>query len=328
MSVSFSVVIPTIGRPCLDDCLHALATADGPQPEKIIVVDDRKVISEPLVTMPPDRWRDTLLFVLSGGRGPAAARNAGWRNTDSDWVVFVDDDVEVGPHWFTELVNDLSDAGDSTAAVSADIAVPLPSDRRPTDWERTVAGLADANWITADLAYRRDVLTKVGGFDERFRRAYREDADLALRVLDAGFELADGHRHSKHPVRRAPWWSSVRSQSGNADDPLMRRLHGRDWHRRAGAPTGRRPVHLGITAAGLAAVGSAVAGRYRLAGLFAAAWAAGTAEFATHRISAGPGIPAEVAAMVATSAMIPPFASAHWFRGVVRAALISPSKDG
>lgn len=94
------------------------------------------------------------------------------------------------------------------------------------------------------------------------------------------------------------------------------------------APTGRRPVHLGITAAGLAAVGSAVAGRYRLAGLFAAAWAAGTAEFATHRISAGPGIPAEVAAMVATSAMIPPFASAHWFRGVVRAALISPSKDG
>ena len=62
--------------------------------------------------------------------------------------------------------------------------VPLPTDRRPTDWERNTAGLAGASWITADMAYRRTALEAVNGFDERFPRAYREDADLALRSAD------------------------------------------------------------------------------------------------------------------------------------------------
>ena len=34
---------------------------------------------------------------------------------------------------------------------------------------------------------RRDVLDKVGGFDERFHPAYGEDADLGLRVKKAGY---------------------------------------------------------------------------------------------------------------------------------------------
>jgi hypothetical protein len=36
------------------------------------------------------------------------------------------------------------------------------------------------------MTYRRAALTEAGGFDERFPRAYREDADLALRVRDHG----------------------------------------------------------------------------------------------------------------------------------------------
>ena len=82
------------------------------------------------------------------------------------------------------------------------LTVPLPEHRRPTDWERTVAGLADARWATADMAYRREALAAVGGFDERFPRAYREDSDLALRVLDAGYEIRSGRR-----ARRSPWSS-------------------------------------------------------------------------------------------------------------------------
>ena len=37
------------------------------------------------------------------------------------------------------------------------------------------------------MAYRRSVLQEVGGLDERFPRAYREDADLGLRVVRAGY---------------------------------------------------------------------------------------------------------------------------------------------
>ena len=43
-----------------------------------------------------------------------------------------------------------------------------------------------ASWITADMTYRRSALAEVGGFDERFPRAFREDADLALRLQAGG----------------------------------------------------------------------------------------------------------------------------------------------
>ena len=79
------------------------------------------------------------------------------------------------------------------------------------------------------MAYRRAALEVVGGFDERFRRAYREDADLAAACAHAGYRLCAGERVVEHPVRPAPWWTSVSAQAGNADDMLMRRIHGRQW---------------------------------------------------------------------------------------------------
>jgi len=197
------------------------------------------------------------------------------------------------------------------------VRVPLPADRRPTDWERGTAGLATSSWITADLAYRRSALAAVGGFDERFPRAFREDSDLALRVLDTGSSLTRGERWITHPVRPVDRWVSARVQAGNADDVLMRRLHGPTWHERADAALGRRPRHLAVTGAALAAVGLLAAGKPRAAGLAALGWLAGTAEFAWARIAPGPRSGAEIATMALTSAVIPPLATWHFLRGVV-----------
>jgi histidinol-phosphate phosphatase family protein len=165
------------------------------------------------------------------------------------------------------------------------------------------------------MAYRRAALVRVGGFDERFPRAYREDADLALRTLAAGWRIVTGARTACHPVPPADRWVSVRRQRGNADDVLMDALHGRGWRERAGAPRGRRPRHLATTAAGLTAVGAMACGRGRLAVAATAIWLAGTAELAWARIAPGPRTPAEVATMLATSAAIPPAAALAWARG-------------
>jgi histidinol-phosphate phosphatase family protein len=202
--------------------------------------------------------------------------------------------------------------------------VPLPAGRAPTDAERNVAGLAEARWITADLAYRRDALIETGGFDERFPRAYREDSDLALRVQDAGWRLAAGCRRARHPIATSDRWASLRRQAGNADDALMTALHGSSWHERAGADPGRRARHLAITASGVAALAATVFGKRRLAGLAAAGWAAGTAEFAAARIAPGPRTRAEIADMLLTSVAIPPAATAHWLRGRVRHRGVPP----
>jgi histidinol-phosphate phosphatase family protein len=320
----YAVVIPSLGRPSLRLLLLALAAAEGPRPEWLVVVDDRADPSaEPVVDVRelPDGVARHVLVLSAGGRGPAAARNAGWRAlpVDVPWIAFLDDDVLVPVDWCAALAEDLATAdAHGIAASQAEIDVPLPEGRRPTDWERGTAGLSGAWWITADMAYRRDALAAVDGFDERFPRAFREDADLALRVQDTGRRLVVGRRHTTHPVRPTGRWTSLRQQRGNADDVLMRRLHGPTWADRAGASTGRRPWHVLITAAGLLALGGAFARRPRPAVLGALTWAAGVTEFAWARIGPGPRTRTEVTTMVATSVAIPPVAVWWWLRAALR----------
>jgi histidinol-phosphate phosphatase family protein len=97
----------------------------------------------------------------------------------------------------------------------------------------------------------------------------------------------------------------------------MRRLHGRDWRLRAGAPRGRLRRHVGITVAGLGGLGLALAGRRRAA-VAAAVCVAGVAELAAARIAPGPKTCPEVRQMLLTSAVIPFAATWHAVRGAWR----------
>jgi HAD superfamily hydrolase (TIGR01662 family) len=330
----FDVVVPTVGRPSLTRLLRALDPAVAHGLGRIVVADDRPAGGHPSDGPPADATdlfdptalppavAERIVVVRSGGRGPAAARNAGWRRTDAAWVVVLDDDV-VPPHgWAPALVADLAAAAPDVAGVQARLTVPLPAGRRPTDQERSDLALEDAAWATADMAFRRAALEAAGGFDERFPRAYREDADLALRLLRAGWRLTRGERVCVHPPRDAPWSASVRRQRGNADDPLMRALHGRGWRAAADVPRGRRRVHAATVAAGAAALALVAARRPRAAAVAGAAWAGATAQFTWIRVAPGPRTPGEVAAMAATSALIPPAAVVHWLRGWLRVALL------
>jgi histidinol-phosphate phosphatase family protein len=325
MPPGVDIVIPTIGRESLRVLLQALA-AQTVAPGRIVLVDDRPA-PDGRLPIPPGSPLD-LTVVAGGGRGPAAARNAGWRRTRSEWVAFLDDDVVPPPDWFSALLADLAEAGPGVAASQGRIRVPLPAGRRPTDWERNVAGLERARWATADMAYRRAALDDTGGFDERFPRAYREDADLGLRVVRAGGRIVTGRRQISHPVRPADRWVSVRLQRGNADDVLMRARHGPGWRQAAGVPAGRRNRHLAITACGLVAVGAGLvastgAVRWRrsavaVAGAGAAGWLAGTAEFAWARLAPGPRTVGEITTMALTSAVIPVAATWHTVAGLLR----------
>lgn len=331
MTPSFSVVVPTVGRPELPALLGSLRTAcaDGPQPVDVLVVDDRVLEGRrrnPALDLGP-RPVPGVRVLRTGGRGPAAARNVGWRSVRTQWVAFLDDDVVVPERWTAALAQDLATAGPDVGGVQGRIVVPLPGDRRPTDLERNTAALETAAWATADMVYRRAALQTVHGFDERFRRAYREDADLALRVRRAGWDLERGVRFVEHPVRPAGNLASVRAQAGNADDALLRSLHGRDWRRLTGAGRGRLPRHVATVAAGLTALGCLAVPSSRAArvgsALAGSVWAGLTAAFAAERVAPGPrrgddGHGPELRRMVLTSTLIPFAAVVHRLLGTWR----------
>lgn len=327
MSPTFDIVIPTVGRAELARLLRALDAQDGPRPTRIFVVDDRVAPARPIAIesmLECDGWVRRCVRVVTRGtaygvRGPAAARNRGWRRSRAEWVVFVDDDVTPDPDWLVMLAHDLriAEAVPHAAGSSGQIYVPLHDDVRPTDWERDVAGLERAVWATADMAYRRTALEAVDGFDERFTLAYREDADLGLRITEAGYDIVPGARRVAHPAREAHAWVSVQRQRGNAFDARMRAKHGRNWRERAHAPKGRFPMHAVTVACAATAIAAVVARRPRVAALAALGWGAATGDFAWRRIAPGPRTMPEVAAMIATSVAIPPLAVMHRVRGEI-----------
>ncbi|WP_433261616.1 glycosyltransferase family 2 protein [Micromonospora vinacea] len=328
-----SIVVPTLGRDSLGDLLTMLAGQIGERAElEILLVDDRSTGGGELPV--PGALAAYTKVVRGRGAGPAAARNLGWRAARFPWVAFLDDDVVPAPDWLDRLHADLA-VPDRIGGVQGVVRVPLPTGRQPTDWERATAGLAHGEWITADMAYRRAALAAVDGFDERFPRAYREDAELAHRVRFAGWQLTRGTRTVTHPVRAESRWVSLRTQRGNADDALLRRLYGAGWRDELGVPAGRRHRHAAITAVGILAVAALAGGvAARRSGadrplvgaatLAGALWLTGTARFAHERIAPGPGTGPEVVTMLVTSAAIPPLAVTYWLRGWWRGRHATP----
>jgi HAD superfamily hydrolase (TIGR01662 family) len=341
---NYAVVVPTIGRPSLRRLLAGVA-AQRHRPRRVVVVDDRPSGPPAPALEVPDL--PGLTVVRSGGRGPAAARNRGWPLAGTGWVVFLDDDVELPARWSAALLADLSRCGPDVGGCQGRIRVPLPADRRPTGAERLTAGLETARWATADMAYRHRVLAALHGFDERFPRAFREDADLALRTRRAGWRLVLGDRTTFHPPRpedapsarrpargaedipcagrpagrgdgggtwrratRGWWprredWALLRAEAGNADDALMRHLHGRRWRVDADAPAGRFAAHVATVAAAGGAVAALAARRHRSAAACGAACGALFGQLLAQRLRAGPATAAEVRRTVLTTVPIP-----------------------
>src|SRR4051794_10076678 len=216
-----SVVVPSYRRPdLLDRCLGALAVQDfHPAACEIIVADDA---GSEATRRQVDGWAGRTAIAIryatpAGAHGPAAARNAGWRAARGRFVAFTDDDCIPDPRWLAEGAAAFEGGA---AAVAGRVVVPLPE--RPTDYERDAAGLEAAEFVTANCLVRRDALEAVGGFDERYAAAWREDSDLQFTLLERGFPIARAPRAVVvHPVRPAPWAVSLRQQRKSLFNALL-----------------------------------------------------------------------------------------------------------
>lgn len=304
--MSVAVVIPTIGRPSLDALLARLSGVPD-----VTVVDDRP--SPPSALAVPSGVR----VVRGPALGPAGARNAGWRSVTADWVAFLDDDVLVTDSWYADLLADLEQPP-SVAGVQGHIEVPSvgPLSDRAAD----TAKLATARFITADMAYRRRALEAVGGFDERFPRAYREDVDVAYRISECCGAIVSGRRRTLHPDRAQSHWACLKAQRGNADDALLRRRYGPQWRQRLDLNRGHLPEYAALVATAAAAVLGPR--RVRLWGL--AGWVLGTAAFTAYRLRKAPGERSHLLRLATTSALIPPLAIGHRITGQWRHRAVKP----
>ncbi len=309
VEIAVTVVVPTRGRPqLLNRCIASLVLQRfDPARFEIIVVDDgpgedtRDVVTGwaahtdgkgPLVTYIPSM----------GPHGPAAARNHGWRAARGAIIAFTDDDTIARTDW---LHNGMRAFGDGVDVVCGRVVMPLSG--TPTDYELDAKHLETAEFVTANCFCRRKVLEDLGGFDERFRFAWREDSDLHFRLLEyhAGI-VREPNAVMMHPVRPASWGVSLSQVKKVQFDALLYKKHPKLYRRKIRQKP-RWDFYL-IVGALLLCLGALASGAEGIALLAGLVWLAGTGRFCAKRLKNTSKAPGHVLEMLVTSVLIPPLA--------------------
>jgi GT2 family glycosyltransferase len=316
VTIRISVVVPTYRRiALLERCLAALAAQTLPRDEyEVIVVHDGPSADARRVVIDWSRRSDRIIrfHELATRRGPAAARNRGWNDARAEVVAFTDDDTVPDAGW---LEHGLLGFSPEVDAAWGRLVMPLGD--APTDYEIDAAALAQAPFVTANCFCRRSVLERLGGFDERFEQAWREDSDLHFRLLASGAHVAHlSDATVVHPIRPAPWGVSLRQQRKILFDALLYKKHPALYRARI-----RKQPRWDYyaTVAALCVFGVAAArGAPPTAIAAGGAWLALTARFCAARLGRASKSPMHVAEMILTSAAIPPAAVFWRLIGAVR----------
>jgi glycosyltransferase involved in cell wall biosynthesis len=137
-------------------------------------------------------------YLRSATPGASHARNLAIRQASGPIIAFTDDDCEVAPDWLSAIVSAFAARQDVSALAGGVRAGPYNPEAGfiPTYWPRQER-LVRSPWlkwreggIGANLAFRQEVLNKVGGFDELLGAGAPlpscEDGDIMYRVLRTG----------------------------------------------------------------------------------------------------------------------------------------------
>ena len=173
----------------MEACLASLETLDYPDYEVIVVNDgstDRTLeISE---RFPYCR------IISQENKGLSVARNVGAEAATGEIVAYTDSDCVADPDWLTYLVARMEDGnlaacGGPNFPPPEDTLVPAAVAVSPGGPTHVLINDEVAEHIAGcNMAFRRDALLALGGFDPTYRAA-GDDVDICWRFQDAGYTI-------------------------------------------------------------------------------------------------------------------------------------------
>ena len=210
-----SVIVPVRdGEATIADCLDSILATDYPADRReILVIDNGSGDHTPaLIRSRP------VSYLREAKRGVSNARNRGIAESNGEICAFVDADCVVEPQWLTELVRPFEDPEVGSVGGDLQHAPPATAAERQAarllgNWQRFAFTSNPAYPITANAAYRRDVLERIGPFDPPMTRA--QDVELGLRFQErSGLRLAYAERATARHRHRSTQGGFFRQQLG------------------------------------------------------------------------------------------------------------------
>lgn len=167
---------------------------------------------------------------VSFERGDSSEKkNVGWRESKADIIAFIDDDVVVAPDWPERILESFADLNvglvsgpslvpDDLPRMARLAGVTLASKATGYVSERYVKGHPEpreVKWsrlIGCNMAYRRNVIEEVGGFDPLFWPG--EEMIAAFHATQQGHKLMFHPQAYLYHYPRASFWGYVKQIYG------------------------------------------------------------------------------------------------------------------
>jgi GT2 family glycosyltransferase len=174
------------GSRTIRDTLEGCRTLAYPDYE-VIVVNDGSTDATPAIAAEYPEVR----LISTENRGLSAARNTGWQQARGEIVAYIDDDAYPDPHWLHYLVWRFA-TGDWVGVGGPNIAPPHDGPiadgvaNAPGGPVQVLVTDVEAEHVPGcNMAFRRDALAAIDGFDVRYRAA-GDDVDLCWRLQQRG----------------------------------------------------------------------------------------------------------------------------------------------
>ncbi len=186
-----SIVIPAYN--CADTVSYAIEAClnqDYPKDRtEIIIVDDDST----------DDTRETVknypvkYIYHQKRRGPAAARNTGWKDSSGEGICFTDADCAPRRDWVSMLSRNFGDESIAAIAGSYDVKSCEHLLDKLVHYEiKYRHGMMrdyPISFGTYNVLIKRSVLEKLGGFDSAYSMASGEDTDISYRMAKSGYRI-------------------------------------------------------------------------------------------------------------------------------------------
>jgi cellulose synthase/poly-beta-1,6-N-acetylglucosamine synthase-like glycosyltransferase len=212
---SVSVVVPVRdGVGTIGDCIDAILATHYPADRREILIVDNASTDDTAAQIHSRPVR----YLREPRPGVSNARNRGIAESTGEILAFVDADCLVEPQWLTELVRPFEDpevgaVGGNLEHVSATTPAERQAARMLGNWQQFAFNSNPAYPITANAAYRREVIDRIGPFDPHMTRA--QDVELGLRFQErSGRRLAFAENATARHRNRTTQLGFFRQQLG------------------------------------------------------------------------------------------------------------------
>jgi hypothetical protein len=200
------------GAGTIRDCLESLVKLDYPNYEVIVVNDGSTDETEVIV-----KEYDFRLISIEN-QGLSNARNVGLQAATGEIVAYIDDDAFPDEHWLKYiaakfLATDCAGVGGPNIAPPCDSKISDCIMNAPGGPIHVLVSDHEAEHIPGcNMAFRKDCLKAIGGFDQKFKIA-GDDVDLCWRMQQYGLWLAFSPAarvwHRRHNSIRAYWRQQI-----------------------------------------------------------------------------------------------------------------------